>query len=200
MHIFLCKRSFLRQIGYTVDELTVEDVASKDLQKYDAIILGVRAFNTMDQLKYENEKLFKYTENGGTVIVQYLTSGGMVTDKIAPYPIKIGRDRVTVEEAPVRFLDEKSEVLSYPNKITEKDFEGWVQERGLYFASEWDDHFKPVLSSNDPGEEPLSGGLLVAQYGKGYYVYTGYSWFRELPAGVPGAYRLFTNLISLGKK
>ena len=190
----------LRQIGYTVDELTVEDVASKDLQKYDAIILGVRAFNTMDQLKYENEKLFKYTENGGTVIVQYLTSGGMVTDKIAPYPIKIGRDRVTVEEAPVRFLDEKSEVLSYPNKITEKDFEGWVQERGLYFASEWDDHFKPVLSSNDPGEEPLSGGLLVAQYGKGYYVYTGYSWFRELPAGVPGAYRLFTNLISLGKK
>ena len=189
----------LRQIGYTVDELTMDDIATGDLQKYDAIILGVRAFNTMEDLKYENEKLFSYAENGGTVIVQYITSGGLVTDKIAPYPVKIGRGRVTVEEAPVRFVDAKSPVLNFPNKITEKDFEGWVQERGLYFASEWDDHFIPVLSSNDPGEEPLTGGLLIAQHGKGYYVYTGYSWFRELPAGVPGAYRLFTNLISLGK-
>ena len=189
----------LRQIGYSVDELTMDDIAKGDLQKYDAIILGVRAFNTMEGLKYENEKLFGYAENGGTVIVQYITSGGLVTDKIAPYPVKIGRGRVTVEEAPVRFVDAKSPVLNFPNKITEKDFEGWVQERGLYFASEWDDHFIPVLSSNDPGEQALTGGLLIAKHGKGYYVYTGYSWFRELPAGVPGAYRLFTNLISLGK-
>ncbi len=189
----------LRQIGYTVEELSEDDLATVNLSRYDAVILGVRAFNTMEKLKYENEKLFSYAEQGGTVIVQYITSGGMVTDKVAPYPIKIGRDRVTVEEAPIEFVDAKSPVLTTPNKITDEDFEGWVQERGLYFASEWDEHFKPVLSSHDPGEKPLEGGLLVAQYGKGYYVYTGYSWFRELPAGVPGAYRLFTNLISLGK-
>lgn len=189
----------LRQIGYTVEVLGEDDLGTKDLQKYDAIILGVRAFNTLDKLKYENEKLFSYAEAGGTVIVQYMTSGGLVTDKLAPYPLKLGRDRVTVEEAPVTFIDGKNPVLNFPNKITAKDFDGWVQERGLYFASEWDEHFQPVLASNDPGEEPLSGGLLVAQYGKGYYVYTGYSWFRELPAGVPGAYRIFTNLISLGK-
>jgi len=190
----------LRQIGYDVEELTADDLGTKNLQVYDAIILGVRALNTVEKLKYENEKLFAYAENGGTVVVQYLTSGGIVTDNIAPYPIKIGRGRVTVEEAPVTFPDPKHPLLNSPNKITEKDFEGWVQERGLYFASEWDEKFVPVLASNDPGEEPLLGGLLVAKHGKGYYVYTGYSWFRELPAGVPGAYRLFTNIISLGKE
>lgn len=189
----------LRQIGYTVDDLTARELSPALLQKYDAIILGVRAFNTLDQLKYDNERLFQYVENGGTLVVQYTTAGGMVTDKLAPYPLKIGRDRVAVEEAPVTFVNPKHPVLNEPNKIREQDFEGWVQERGLYFASEWDDKFEPVLSSHDPGEKPLEGGLLVAKYGRGYYVYTGYSWFRELPAGVPGAYRLFANLISLGK-
>lgn len=190
----------LREIGYTVDIIGANGLTVEDLQKYDAVILGVRAFNTQDKLRYDNEKLFQYVENGGTLIVQYITSGGMVTDKLAPFPLKIGRDRVTVEEAPVNFVNPKHPVLNSPNKITAKDFEGWVQERGLYFASEWDEKFEPVLSSSDPGEKPLEGGLLIGKYGKGYYVYTGYSWFRELPAGVPGAYRIFTNLISLGKE
>ena len=120
-------------------------------------------------------------------------------DEIGPYPFKISRDRVAVEEAEIRFLAPKHAVLNAPNKITQKDFEGWVQERGLYFPNEWDEKYTAILSSNDPGETPKDGGLLVAQYGDGWYVHSGYSWFRELPAGVPGAYRLFTNLISIGK-
>ncbi len=188
----------LRQIGYDVTELGEEDINTENLQQFDAVILGVRAFNTVDRLKFLKDELFSYVENGGTMVVQYNTSHRLVTQEISPVPLKLSRDRVTVEEAPVRFLAENHPVLNFPNKITQKDFEGWVQERGLYFPNEWDDAFTPILSSNDPGEEPLEGGLLVAPYGKGYYIYTGYSWFRELPAGVSGAYRLFTNLISIG--
>jgi len=119
--------------------------------------------------------------------------------EIAPYPLKISRDRVSKEDAPVRFLNPDHPVLNFPNEITEKDFDNWVQERGLYFPNEWDEKYEAVISSNDPGETPKDGGLLVAKYGKGHYIYTGYSWFRELPAGVPGAFRIFTNMISIGK-
>jgi LmbE family N-acetylglucosaminyl deacetylase len=190
----------LRQVGYTVDLLSKDEVTKGNLSNYEAVVLGVRAFNTLDWLSFKNQELFDFVEAGGTVIVQYNTSRGLVTDKLAPYALQLSRDRVTVEEAEVRILDKKNPVLNSPNKITSKDFEGWVQERGLYFPDQWDKSFTAVLSSNDPGEPARDGGLLVAKYGKGYYIYTGYSWFRELPAGVPGAYRIFSNLLSIGKQ
>ncbi len=189
----------LEQIGYKVDLLSKDEVEATNLSKYDAVILGVRAFNTVSWLSYKNEELFKYTRNGGTVVVQYNTNRRMVTQKVAPFDLKISRDRVTVEQAPIEFLNPDHEVLKGPNKITLEDFQGWVQERGLYFPNEWSEEFIPILSSKDPGESPKNGGLLIAKYGEGYYVYSGYSWFRELPAGVPGAYRIFVNLISLGQ-
>jgi len=192
----------LEQVGYQVDVLEDSEITVANLNRYDAVILGIRAYNTVDRLKFHQSKLFDYVKNGGTMIVQYNTNRRMVLpmEDIAPYPLEISRDRVTVEEAEVQLLAPEHEVLNHPNKITAADFEGWVQERGLYFPNEWDEAYTPILSSNDPGEDPANGGLLIAQYGEGYYVYTGYSWFRELPAGVPGAYRLFTNLISLGDK
>lgn len=188
----------LRQIGYDVEFLEKDDVDAENLRNYDAIILGVRAWNTVSWLAYKNVELFKYVENGGTLINQYNTSHRLVTKEIAPYNLKLSRDRVTVEEAPITILSKDHPVIKGPNRISNRDFEGWVQERGLYFPNEWSDDFTPLLSSNDPGETPKNGGLLVAEYGKGHYVYSGYSWFRNLPAGVPGAYRLFVNLISLG--
>ncbi|MCC9138563.1 PIG-L family deacetylase [Pontibacter silvestris] len=189
----------LQQIGYQVTLLKDEDLSQGNLQQYDAVILGVRAYNTVDRLRFYQDKLLDYVKNGGNLIVQYNTNHSLVTKNIAPYPLQLSRDRVTVEGAEVRFLKPNHPVLNSPNKITEQDFEGWVQERGLYFPNEWSKEFETIISSHDPGEEPLEGGLLVAKYGKGYYIYTGYSWFRELPAGVPGAYRIFANLISLGK-
>ena len=132
-------------------------------------------------------------------MIQYNTNSRMVSDKISPYHLKISRDRVTVEEARINFTNPDHPVLNTPNKITQKDFDGWVQERGLYFPEEWGSEFETVISTNDPGEKPLESGILVAKYGKGYYIYSSLSWFRELPAGVPGAYRLFTNMISIGK-
>ena len=190
----------LEQIGYKVDILEEANVTSESLGKYDAIILGVRAFNTLDWLASKNGVLFDYVQDGGNLIVQYNTSHRLVTDNIAPYDLKLSRDRVTVEESEVRFLDRKSPVLNYPNKITNADFEGWVQERGLYFPGSWASELQPVISMNDPGESPMDGSLLVGKYGSGFYIYTGLSFFRELPAGVPGAYRLFANLISIGDK
>ncbi|MEN0003897.1 MAG: PIG-L family deacetylase [Bacteroidota bacterium] len=192
----------LEQIGYEVTLLDDKDINPENLATFDAIILGVRAYNTVDRLKFHQPKLMQYVENGGTMIVQYNTSFRLKVpmDEIGPYPLKLSRDRVTVEEAEVRFLQPEHPVLNYPNKITSKDFEGWKQERGLYFPNEWDDRYTPIFSANDPGETPKDGGLLVAQYGKGHYVYTGYSWFRELPPGVPGAFRIFANLIALGKE
>lgn len=188
----------LKEIGYKVEILAKDDVTAENLAKYDAVILGVRALNIVQWLSYKNEELFKYVEQGGTLINQYNTNRRLVTDKIAPFDLTLSRDRVTVEEAPVRILAKDHPAILGPNKITGADFENWAQERGLYFPNEWGEEFTPILSSNDPGETPKDGGLLVAQYGKGYYVYSGYSWFRNLPAGVPGAYRLFVNLISLG--
>ena len=134
------------------------------------------------------------------MIVQYNTAHQLVTDELAPYPLKLSRERVSVENAEIRILLSQHEVLNFPNKITEKDFEGWVQERGLYFPNEWDERFQAVLSSNDPGESPKDGGLLVSSYGDGFYIYSSISWFRQLPEGVAGAFRIFTNLISIGKK
>lgn len=188
----------LEQIGYNVRLLDESYIQSNDLSVYDAIIVGIRAYNTNDWMKYQQAKLLKYVEEGGTMIVQYNTSRGLVTSDLGPYPMKLSRDRVSVEEAPVKILAPDHAVMNEPNPITLADFDGWIQERGLYFPNEWDDRYTPILSSNDPGEPARDGGLLVAAYGQGHYVYSGYSWFRELPAGVPGAYKIFANLVSLG--
>lgn len=191
----------LEQIGYEVDILSDSEINTSNLANYDAVILGIRAYNTIDRIKFHQPKLLKYVEEGGTMIVQYNTTRRLKvpSEEIGPYPMKLSRDRVSVEEAEVRILKPDHTVMNFPNKITEKDFENWIQERGLYFPNEWDEKFDAILSSNDPGEPARDGGLLVTQYGKGYYIYSGYSWFRELPAGVPGAYRLFANMISIGK-
>ncbi|MEZ4984161.1 MAG: PIG-L family deacetylase [Saprospiraceae bacterium] len=190
----------LEQIGCKVTLLDDRDINPENLRRYDAVIMGVRAYNTLERMPNYQPALLQYVENGGTLVVQYNTNGRLKipNDELAPYPLKISRDRVTVEEAPVRILAPEHPVMNTPNKITAKDFDGWVQERGLYFPNEWASEFTPILSCNDPDEPARDGGLLVAPYGKGHYIYTGYSWFRELPAGVPGAYRIFANLISLG--
>ena len=189
----------LRNIGYDVWEMEDEDILPANLKALDAVVLGIRAINTRERLKHTMQSLLDYVEQGGTLILQYNTRHRLLFNEFAPYPLTLSRDRVTVEEAPVRMLLPDHPVLNYPNKITSKDFDGWVQERGLYFPNQWDNKYQAILSSNDPGETPKDGGLLVAKHGKGYYVYSGYSWFRELPAGVPGAYRIFANLIALGQ-
>ena len=188
----------LEQIGYRVEELDPLNISEESLKKYDAVVMGIRAYNTVDALEYKQPELLKYVYEGGNLIVQYNTSRGLITDQLAPYKLSVSRDRVTDENSEVRFLQKEHAVLNFPNKISEKDFKGWVQERGLYFPDEWDPEFSAVLSMNDTGETPKNGSLLVAPYGKGYYVYTGLSFFREFPAGVPGAFKLFANLISLG--
>jgi LmbE family N-acetylglucosaminyl deacetylase len=189
----------LQQIGYNVTLLKDNDIRLSYLKQFDAVILGVRAYNTVDRLKHYQPILLEYVKQGGNLIVQYNTSHALVMPNIGPYPLKLSRDRVTVEDAEVRLLASDHPVLNSPNKITAKDFEGWVQERGLYFPNEWSNEYTAILSSNDPGETARDGGLLIANYGKGNYIYTGYSFFRELPAGVAGAYRLFANMISLSK-
>lgn len=189
----------LSQIGYTVTQLTNELISTENLSKYDAIITGVRAYNTDEQLQLLYPKLMEFVYNGGNLIVQYNTNSrvGPVKAKIGPYPFTISRDRVTDENAAIRFIDPKNGVLNFPNKISENDFDGWIQERGIYFASEVDSNYTKVFSINDPNEKPSDGSLIIAKYGKGNFAYTGLVFFRELPAGVPGAYRLFTNLISM---
>ncbi|MFN3840272.1 MAG: PIG-L family deacetylase [Cyclobacteriaceae bacterium] len=190
----------LRNIGYEVWEMKNEEVTAENLNRVDAVVLGVRAINTNERIRFMMDILLNYVEQGGTMVVQYNTSTDLETDKYSPYPMTISRDRVTEEDAEVRLLKPDHEVLNYPNKISSADFSGWVQERGLYFPNRWDDRYEAILSMNDKGEEPKNGSLLVARYGKGYYVYTGLSFFRELPEGVPGAYKLFANLVSLGNK
>jgi LmbE family N-acetylglucosaminyl deacetylase len=187
----------LRQIGYNVTLLSDEDLSNGDLKRFDVIITGIRAYNTRDRLAQAQKQLLNFVKSGGTLIVQYNVFG-LVTEELGPYPFKISRERVSVEGAPVEFMDFNHRLFTYPNQILQKDFTKWVQERGLYFASEWDSAYQPLLSSHDPGEKALRGGLLYAQYGQGVYIYTGYSWFRQLPAGVPGAYRFFVNMISAG--
>ncbi len=189
----------LRQLGLDVTELGVDDLERGDLSHFGTIVLGIRAYDTRDEVKHYNPRLLDYVKNGGTLLVQYNTSpeefnGG----KFTPYPAELSHLRVTKEQAPVTVLDPKSLVFHYPNEITERDFSGWVQERGLYFMGTWDPHYAPLLAANDPGDPPLKGGLLLAQYGKGHYIYTGYAFFRQLPFGVPGAIRLYVNLLSVG--
>jgi len=177
-------------------------LASEDLSKYQTIVLGIRAYDTQKGVIDNNKRLLDFVEKGGRLVVQYNTLGsfGVPIDfnsgKYTPYPATLGRARVSVEEAPVAILDPANPIFHTPNEITQKDFEGWVQERGLYFMSQWDSNFTPLLESHDPGENEQKGGLLVAHYGKGTYIYTGYAFFRQLPAGVPGAVRLFVNLVS----
>lgn len=188
----------LRQVGYRISLLSDEELVGADLSSYDAILLGIRAYNTRLSLKTVQSRLMEYVKNGGTLLAQYDVVPDMGPGGIGPYPFRISRDRVSVEEAPVQFQIPGHPLLNFPNKITPADFEDWIQERGLYFADSWDSHYEAVLACNDPGEPPKAGGLLYAKYGKGVFIYTGYSFFRELPAGVPGAYRLFVNLISAG--
>ena len=186
----------LAQIGYTVEPLSDEDLETGDLKRFDVIVAGVRAYNVRPTLRSTNHRLMEYVREGGRYIVQYVTRQELDIEALGPYPFTISRDRVSVEDAPVTILQPEHPLMSVPNRITEDDFKGWVQERGLYFAGQWDDRYDTALASHDPGEEPLAGGLLFARYGKGYFVYTGYSWFRQLPAGVPGAFRLFVNMLS----
>ncbi len=189
----------LRQLGLEVEELTAKDVSERDLGRFDTIILGIRAYDVREDVRKANPRLLEYVEKGGTLIVQYNTEqDGFNSGNYTPYPARIGRGRVAVEEALVEILAPDDSIFHYPNLIAARDFEGWVQERGLYFMEQWDERYQPLLASNDPGEPPLKGGLLRARYGKGTYIFTGYSFFRELPAGVPGAVRLFINLLSAG--
>lgn len=189
----------LKQIGYTVTSIDPSGISEKNLEEFDAIVVGIRAYNTVPELAFAQKALNKYVENGGTMIVQYNTSQSLVTENLAPYSLTLSRDRVTDENSEVTFLHPNHPILNTPNKITQKDFAGWVQERGLYFPDKWAKEFTPLLGMHDKGEAETKGALLVAKYGKGYYLYTGLSFFRELPAGVPGAYRLFANMLSIGK-
>ncbi len=189
----------LENLGFQVTNLNPNEITTENLKSFDAVILGIRAFNVVDELKFKNKTLFDYVANGGNVIVQYNTTNNLITKEIAPYNVKLSRDRVTDENAKVTFLAPNHKVLNQPNKITEKDFSGWVQEQGLYYPNEWSSEFISILASNDPNETPKNGGLLIAKHGKGNYIYTGLSFFRELPEGVSGAYRLLANLIALDK-
>ncbi|MBH8569833.1 PIG-L family deacetylase [Microvirga sp. STS02] len=188
----------LRQVGYNVTLLKPEDLTAARLKQYDALVVGIRAYNTVDRLKTQQPEILKYIEQGGNVVVQYVVNRGTVLPEIGPYPMTLSTDRVTVEDAPVTLS--KHPLLAAPNKITEQDFRGWVQEQGLYYPSKWDPKYQTVISSSDPGEPAKESAILVTDYGKGHYIYTGLSLFRELPAGVPGAYRIITNMISYGKE
>ncbi|WP_324069378.1 MAG: PIG-L family deacetylase [Flavobacterium sp.] len=187
----------LENLGFQVTNLNPNEITAENLKSYDAIILGIRAFNVVDELKFKNKILFDYVFNGGNVIVQYNTTNNLITKEIAPYNLELSRDRVTDENAKVTFLTPNHKVLNQPNKINEKDFTGWVQEQGLYYPNKWSSEFIPILASNDEGETPKKGALLIAKHGKGNYIYTGLSYFRELPEGVSGAYRLLANIIAL---
>jgi len=191
----------LKQLGIDVQVIYPSNLASTDLSRFHTIVMGIRAYDVSTEVRVNNPRLLDFVQQGGTLIVQYNSgTGAFNAGHYTPYPATASNARVSVEEAPVEILDPQSPILNYPNKITARDFDGWVQERGLYFMSNWDDHFHPLLASNDPGEQPQKGGLLVAQYGKGTYIYSGYAFFRQLPAGVPGAIRLFVNLLSAGTR
>ena len=192
----------LEQMGYDVTLLTDKELARNNLQQFDAIISGVRAYNTNDWLAKYYDKLMKYVNDGGNYIVQYNTNNFIsnVKSRIGPYKFDISRARISDENAAVTFLKPEHHVLNFPNKITADDFKGWVQERSIYHAANWDKSFEPILSMSDPGEKADDGSLIISKYGKGYFTYTGLVFFRELPAGVPGAYRLLANIIALNKK
>ncbi|MEM6803952.1 MAG: PIG-L family deacetylase [Bacteroidota bacterium] len=191
----------LEQIGYQVDILEDDKISVENLRQYDAVIAGIRVYNTNKRMPFLEERIMEYVKEGGTYLVQYnTTSRGGNTPAPGPYKLKISRDRVSQEDAAVKILKPEHPVLNQPNKITQVDFDAWIQERGLYFPNEWGDEYEALLEMNDTGESPKQGSLLVAKYGEGHIIYSGLSWFRELPAGVPGAYRLIANLISIGKE
>jgi LmbE family N-acetylglucosaminyl deacetylase len=191
----------LMQMGAKVTLLNEDDIFG-NLSKFDAIVVGVRAYNTNARMKIYNPILMRYVENGGNLIVQYQVNSFLqrIEGGIGPYPFKLSRDRVTVEEAEMRVLKPNHPLLNIPNKITSSDFEGWVQERGLYFSNEWDPKYETIFSLNDPTEKPSEGGLLYTKYGKGNFIFTGLAFFRQMPAGVNGAYKLFANMVSVGIK
>jgi LmbE family N-acetylglucosaminyl deacetylase len=189
----------LREVGYDVHSLSENEIINGDLSGYDAIITGIRAYNVSERLVYEQPKLLEYVNNGGNLLIQYNNNNGLLVPQIGPYPFRVVNERVTDETAPVTVTNPQSEVLNYPNKITQNDFNGWVQERGLYFVDNIDTKYQTPLQMSDPGEGIKSGSLITANYGKGRFVYTSLAFFRQLPAGVPGAYRLFINLISKPK-
>jgi hypothetical protein len=188
----------LRQVGYDVTMLSDNALANDVLDSYDAIVVGVRAFNTNQRMPRFHQRLMDYVSGGGTLVVQYNTQNRIskIAGQIGPWPFNISQDRVTDEHAPIDAIDPQHPILHAPNWITDADFKDWVQERGLYFADTWDEHYKPVFSLHDPGEPARKGALLIGAYGKGRFVYTGLAFFRQLPAGVPGAYRLFANLLA----
>ncbi|TSD64929.1 PIG-L family deacetylase [Inquilinus sp. KBS0705] len=189
----------LHEVGYEVHQLTENEILNTDMSGYDAIVTGVRAYNVSERLAYEQPKLMEYVKNGGNLVVQYNNNNGLVTQQLGPYPFKVVNERVTNEDAPVTIFDSSNPVLNYPNKITQNDFNGWIQERSIYMVNNIDPMYKAPLQMHDPGQQPQNGSLIVADYGKGRYIYTSLVFFRELPAGVPGAYRLFINLLSKPK-
>jgi hypothetical protein len=190
----------LKRLGVNVKVIDSRELAAGDLSAYDTIVTGIRVYEVRPDVIANNGRLLEYVNKGGTLIVQY-NKNEIAEGNFTPYPVKMKRtpDRVTDENAAVTLLDPSHPLFNYPNKITDRDFEGWVQERGTYYFSEWDPRFKPLIASHDAGEEDKKGGELIAEYGKGIYVYTGIAWFRQLPVGVPGAYRLIANLVSLPK-
>jgi len=192
----------LQQMGYEVTMLTDNMLANTNLAQYDAIITGVRAYNTRASLITYYDKLMRYVSNGGNIIVQYNTSDqvGNARAKIGPYPFSISRTRVTDEKATMTVLLPEHAVMNYPNKINSKDFDGWVQERSIYHAANWDSRYETIFAMHDAGEKDDAGSLITTKYGKGNFTYTGLVFYRELPGGVPGAYRLLANLIALNQK
>jgi hypothetical protein len=187
-------------LGVNVKVIDSGELASGNLAGYDAIVTGIRVYEVRPDVVSNNARLLDYARNGGVLIVQY-NKNEIAELKLTPYPAKMKRspDRVTDETAAVTLLEPSHPLFNSPNKITDRDFEGWVQERGAYFFSEWDPRFKPLMACHDVGEEDKKGGALIAEYGKGYYIYTAYGWYRQLPVGVPGAYRLIANLVSFSK-
>ena len=190
----------LKQLGIDVETIAPTALAITDLSHFHTVVVGIRGYDVSTDIRNQNAKLLNYVSHGGTLVVQYNQSFSTFNaGHYTPYPATVANQRVTVEEAPVDILDPQNPILNYPNKIGQHDFDNWVQERGLYFMSDWDKQFVPLLATHDPGDQPLKGGLLVAHYGKGIYIYTGYAFFRQLPAGVPGAIRLFVNILSAGQ-
>jgi hypothetical protein len=189
----------LEQLGLNAKQISNDELAKGDLHQYDTIVVGIRGYDERPEIRANNQRLLDFVNSGGTLLVQNQKAEDVFNSgKFTPYPATLGRQRVSVEEAPVTVLAPNDSVFNSPNKITQADFDGWVQERGINFMSDWDAKFEPLLECNDPGEQPLKGGLLRAKYGKGTYIYTGYAFFRQLPAGVPGAVRLYVNLLNAG--
>jgi hypothetical protein len=177
--------------------ITPEELAAGELTQFNTIVLGIRAYDTREEVRKYNQRLLDFVNSGGTLLVQ--NNSDPDSSSFAPYPLEISRERVSVEEAPVEVLAPTDPIFGSPNKITDRDFDHWIQERGVNFMSRWDPKYEPLLASNDPGEAPLKGGLLRARLGKGTYLYTGYAFFRQLPAGIPGAIRLYVNLLAAGQ-